>query len=233
MANLDLWEKVCKTDPDYTKHVAQRGGYTSIAPQYQIKEATEHLGPYGSGWGFESCDLDFSQLEATGLVVVRAVFFYVLGERHTFPINNSWPVKLGSGDKARVDPEFAKKAETNTMSKALSKLGFSADVFLGEFDNPDYVEVVQNQYALEKAENKLEEKAKQEAQYKEWVDKSVNTISTAISLGELKGIYQSLIRKAGITKDIVAVKVFTDAKDARKLELEAGNDASVSDNRAA
>jgi len=234
MENLELWEKVCKTDPQYTKHVAQRGGYTSISPQYQIKEATEHLGPYGQGWGFESCDLDFSQLEATSLVIVKAVFFYELNGRHTFPINNSWPVKVGSGDKARVDPDFAKKAETNTMSKALSKLGFGADVFLGEFDNPDYLEVVQKEYALEKAENKLEEKARQEQQYKEWFDASLATISRCGSMPELRGAYQSLVRKANLTKDETAIKAFTKAKDARKTELEgASNDETVSDNRTA
>lgn len=231
MNNLELWEKVCKTDPAYTKHVSQRGGYTSVSPQYQIKEATEHLGAYGQGWGFESCDLDFSQLELTGLVIVKAVFFYELsGKRNSFPINNSWQARSGSGDSVRFDPDCAKKAETNTMSKALSKLGFSADIFLGEFDNPDYIEVVQNKYALEKAENKLEEQARQDAQHKEWLDASVNTISTAINLNELKGIYQSLVRKAGLTQDVGAVKTFTDAKDKRKQTLEAENVAPISNN---
>ena len=60
MSNLDLWDKVKKTDPDYTKQVTQRGGYTSISPQYQIRCATEQFGCYGDGWGFESIDLDLS-----------------------------------------------------------------------------------------------------------------------------------------------------------------------------
>ena len=234
MENLHIWDKVCRTDPEYTKHVSQRGGYTSIAPQYQIKCATEQFGPYGEGWGFESCDLDFSQLEYTGMVLVKAVFFYhTNGKRHSFPINNCWPVKVGSGEKARVDADFAKKAETNTMSKALSKLGFSADVFMGEFDNPDYIDVVNNEFALEKAEDKLAEKERQEAAYKEWLSAALGTIGKCGTMQELQGVYKSLVRKAKLSNDEPAIKAFTKAKDTKKAELEANNDSVVSNNRAA
>ena len=44
---------------------------------------------------------------------------------------------------------FAKKAETSTMSKALSKLGFNADVFLGEHDNPIHVELMEAKARIE------------------------------------------------------------------------------------
>ena len=159
MNNLDLWDKVKKTDPEYTKEVKMRGGFTSISPQYQIMKATEQFGSYGSGWGFDSVDLDMAHIETLSLVMVKAVFFYIVGEqRNTFPINNSWSVKSGS----KIDDDFAKKAETNTMSKALSKLGFSADIFMGEFDNPDYVEAIGNEFAYEKAEDKIEEQTKQQ-----------------------------------------------------------------------
>ena len=218
MSNLELWDKVKKTDPAHVKKVNMRGGFSSIAPQYQIQCATEQFGPYGKGWGFESCDFDYSQLAVTRLVLVNAVFFYVVdGERHSFPINNSWPVM---SKKDVVDDDFAKKAETNTMSKALSKLGFSADIFMGEYDNPDYVEHVNNEFAIEKAEDKAVEAAKQEAEHQEWVDSTVELISTCQSLNELKGLYTGACRKAKLRKDDAAVLKFTRAKDARKESLE-------------
>lgn len=213
MNNLDLWDKVKKTDPENTKHVSQRGGFTSIKPQSQIKAATEQFGKYGSGWGFDSIDLDMSMVELLDVVLVKAVFFYLEdGERKTFPINNSWPVKQGT----RVDTDFAKKAETNTMGKALSKLGFNADIFMGEFDNPDYVQAVGDEYALEKAEDKIEEKTKQDAEYEEWINNSLVLINGCVTENELKGLFTGLVRKAKLYKDDATVLKFTKAKDAKK-----------------
>jgi hypothetical protein len=120
-----------------------------------------------------------------------------------------------------VDNDFAKKAETNTMSKALSKLGFSADIFMGEFDDKDYVEAITNEFALEKAEDKIEEAAKQDAEHQEWVDSVTGTIETCVTLNELKGVYSGAVRKAKLRKDDAAVIRFTRAKDERKQVLEA------------
>ena len=119
--NLKLWNAVFETDLTYTKKVNQRGGFTSIDAQYQIMTATEQFGPYGQSWGFKSIDLDYTLIDK-GLVMFKGVFFFPGGE---FPIINCKSI----GDK-RVDEEFAKKLETNTLSKALSKLGFNADVFI-------------------------------------------------------------------------------------------------------
>jgi hypothetical protein len=216
--NLALWDKVKTTDPEYTKQVNQRGGYTSVSPQYQIMQATEQFGSYGKGWGFKTIKLSLDHLDATGLVMVEAVFFYVTGDKeHTFPINNSWPVKMGE----RIDSDFAKKAETNTMGKALSKLGFSADIFMGEFDNPDYVAAISDEFALEKADNKVDEMARQEEEHQEWVRKVIESLSTCQSENELKGVFSGAVRKARLRKDDVAIARFTRAKDSRKTELEA------------
>jgi hypothetical protein len=173
--NLKLWNSVCETDPDYTKHVTQRGGYTSVSPQYQIREATEQFGPYGSGWGFESISFDYRFVSDSGLVIINAVFFYILNEkRATFPITNAWPMKSGAGDKARFDPDFAKKAETNTMSKALSKLGFSADVFLGHFDDAEYVNMMD---AKARIESDDDDKVRQvNDEFKAWFTKECDAM---------------------------------------------------------
>ena len=51
MNNTELWDSVEKTDPKFTKKVNQRGGFTAIGAQYQMRKATESFGPYGIGWG--------------------------------------------------------------------------------------------------------------------------------------------------------------------------------------
>ena len=219
--NLKFWVLLKKTDPEHTKKVSTRGGYTSISPQYQIRCATEVFGAYGTGWGYESIDLDMSVAESMGLVLVRAVFFYELdGKRSTFPINNSWPIKSGT----RVDNDFAKKAETNTMSKALSKLGFSADVFMGEFDDPDYVQAVGNEFALENAEDQIAEKAEQQKEYEDWADNVKSLLKSAMTTNELKKLFIGAAGKAKLYKDSTLIVQLNDIKDKRKIELEANKD---------
>jgi hypothetical protein len=134
--NLELWNKVEKTNPKYTKKANVKGNnITSIAPQYQIMNATEHFGVYGQSWGFKTLDFDYS-LKDEGLVSLKAVFFFPKGE---FEIINSISIWKDNA-KTKIDDNFAKKLETDTLTKALSKLGFNADVFMGKFDDVRYIE---------------------------------------------------------------------------------------------
>ena len=215
--NLKLWDAVKETDKAFTKQVNQRGGYTAITPQYQMQEATKQFGSYGIGWGFKSIDMDFSAIESLGLVIVKAVFFYILdGKEGSFPINNTWPVKQGS----RVDSDFAKKAETNTMGKALSKLGFNADIFMGLYDDPNYVEEVTNKKNLEKAEDKIAEQAKQDLVWSEWKQKELKAYDSIPNMDALKSVFTGHIKKIKLRGDDQAIRMFTMVKDQRKKELE-------------
>ncbi len=134
--NMKLWSAVCKTDPDQTKK-AKIGGMniTAIAPQYQIRKATEQFGPYGVKWGFKQIELDYSLVDKFDLVVFKGTFFCPDGE---FQIINSCKMYMDR-NKSMVDADFAKKIETDALTKALSKLGFNADVFEGKFDDHKYV----------------------------------------------------------------------------------------------
>lgn len=142
--NLKLWDSVKETDPKYTKP-AKIGGMTitAIAPQYQIMLATEQFGPYGEGFGFKSIELDYSLIEQFDLVVFKGVFFHPKGQ---FEIINSSKMYMDR-NKKMVDADFAKKIETDALTKALSKLGFNADVFMGRFDDTKYVLEMQEKYA--------------------------------------------------------------------------------------
>ena len=52
--NMKLWESVETTDPAFTTRVNQRGGFTAIGAQYQLRTATETFGPFGTGWGVKN-----------------------------------------------------------------------------------------------------------------------------------------------------------------------------------
>ena len=144
MNNLDLWDKVKETDPKYTKP-AKIGGMTitAIAPQYQIMLATEQFGTYGEGFGFKSIELDYSLIDRFNLVVFKGVFFHPKGQ---FEIINSSKMYMDRA-QSMVDADFAKKIETDALTKALSKLGFNADVFMGRFDDTKYVLEMQEKFS--------------------------------------------------------------------------------------
>ena len=136
--NMSLWNSVCVTDPQHTKRVNQRGGFTAIGAQSQIMEATKVFGPFGKGFGVS--DEKFTPFPfSEGLGLYQARLWYVLnGETnviHQFPIHSSIKYSVNG----RVDDDFAKKVATDALTKGLSKLGFNADVFLGKFDDNKYV----------------------------------------------------------------------------------------------
>ena len=146
--NMKLWNSVCTTDPQYTKRVNQRGGFTAIGAQSQLMEATKMFGPIGTGFGIH--DEKFTSFDSEGLCLYQGKLWYRLdGMLYTFPIHSSIKYSVNG----RVDDDFAKKVATDALTKGLSKLGFNADVFLGLFDDNKYV----NQLKATATANKVTE----------------------------------------------------------------------------
>lgn len=138
--NLTLWNAVSKTNPDNTKQVNQRGGFTSICAQSQIMEATRQFGPVGVGWGYDASEPIFHD----NLVFVQVTLWHG-GRANVFgPVTGGCEWK---SDKGRLDSDAVKKATTDAITKLLSQLGFNADVFLGLYDDNKYVEKVRKEFA--------------------------------------------------------------------------------------
>ena len=132
----NLWDMVSKTDPNMAKEANNgRFKFTSIDPQYQLLCATKQFGPYGHRWGLRN--FIWTQMTAQGdcpVLMLEAEFFYPdpnTGDMVSFPI--AVDGKLKPGD------DIVKKLITSARSKALSFLGFNADVFMGKFDDAEYV----------------------------------------------------------------------------------------------
>lgn len=143
MEKMTIWNTVSGTDPKYTSRVTQRGGFTAIDAYYQIRQATEMWGPYGSAWGLRN--MKRTLVMEMEMAFLDAEFFYPDGDKiAAFQIANSIDLKSRSKSGDKWDDEFVKKLETNTISKSLSRLGFGADVFMGLFDDARYV-LEQNQ----------------------------------------------------------------------------------------
>lgn len=137
---MRIWNAVCKTDPKHTKPVEFGRKFTAIDAHYQIQEATRQFGPIGEGWGYDTGEIVF----ADGLVIVPVTLWH--GDRtKTFgPIYGSTTLRDRKGN---IDKDAPKKATTDALTKALSQLGFNADVFLGKFDDNKYVDDMRKEFA--------------------------------------------------------------------------------------
>ena len=130
---LRLWSQVETTDPAHTRHVNQRGGFTAIDAQWQVLQATTAFGgPMGVGWGF-----DWTREEGPAdLFIIRGrLWFTDPATGVEGAVEQYGAASFGQ----RVDADAPKKAVTDAFTKCLSLLGFSADVFLGRFDDSKYV----------------------------------------------------------------------------------------------
>lgn len=237
--NLALWEEVEKTDPKFTKEYTGPGGFTGTAvnAQYLAKRATEQFGPCGTGWGYEVLEERFDQgaplLDKAGTVLAHAQvhtlkieLWYIGGDGERKTITHYGHTPFVNQNRFGVSTDFdaPKKSLTDAIGKCLSQLGFSADIRLGLYDDIHYVNERMGEAEIERAEDKIETRERQAAEYREWLDTTLNLIGTAQSLNELQQLYKSAMRKLDLRKDDPnrdAHKLkFTRAKDARKVDLE-------------
>ena len=203
--NMKLWQSVETTDPNFTKKVNQRGGFTAIGAQYQLRTATETFGPFGTGWGVK--DERIEKWEDAGLAVYTGTLWYrpaefrdgipVIKQESEFPIHSS--IKYHSN--GRVDDDFMKKVATDALTKGLSKLGFNADVFMGKFDDNKYVNKLTNMNGTWKKEvsDKAEKLNKED---KESImnflkDGSINSNNYKKALTRIEELYKSYTNPEG------------------------------------
>ena len=146
MGNMDIWNRVEKTDPNHTKRVELGRKFTAIDAHYQIKSATEAFGPVGVGWGY-LVSHDTISVGATLLAVADVTLWHGSRDNSFGPFRGMAEIV---GSKEKVDDDAAKKAMTDAITKGLSHLGFNADVFLGLFDDNKYVKQVTQEFSSKK-----------------------------------------------------------------------------------
>ena len=137
MDNLHIWNRVEQSDPKFLKQVSFGArSFTAIDPMYQIRCATAEFGPIGKGWGWIN-QTRFIDLSNGDKAVVADVQVW-----HGELVNAFGPFtgcrKFFDAAKGRLAEDAPKMAVTDGLTKALSHLGFNADVFLGKMDGNKY-----------------------------------------------------------------------------------------------
>lgn len=136
--NLKLWKLVDETPKEYVKEVKFGRKFNAIDPYYRIREATKLFGTFGNQWGVKNAKFEFQN--DLNLIIYTAEMWYSfktddLETQGVFPIQSSARLKNKEG---KTDEDCVKKVATDALTKGLSMLGFSADVFMGEFVDEKY-----------------------------------------------------------------------------------------------
>lgn len=221
--NLDIWKRVMRTDPRYTKPI-EGAGYvgTSINSEYMFMRATEIFGPIGMGWGFDiveekmiagapMSEAVFEGGKIIGNRILRDADGSILFEQNHSLLIEFWYVL--NGTKGRVtaygatpymyktkrgfmaDGEVMKKSLTDAIKKSLSMLGFSADVFLGWHDLPEYREENATEFAIRNASDKAEDVTRLREELDEKLAKVADTITSAVTVNEASKVHASIARE--------------------------------------
>ena len=215
--NMQIWEKVCTTDTRYTKP-AEVGGQkiTSLNGTAMIMKATEVFGPVGIGFGWSVIEERFDEGAemASGegdkrLVLGRELnhtikirfWFELDGKRGEIEQYGCTRYLYKSKFGTTTDGEAPKKSLTDAIKKSLSMLGFSADVFLGMFDDAGYVNQLKDEELIEQAEDQEAEKARQQQERLDYIKSVIDTMAGAQSPQELKKIHDVAVRKLTLRKD--------------------------------
>lgn len=238
--NMQIWDKVSTTDTRYTK-AAEVGGQkiTSLNGTAMIMKATEVFGPVGIGFGWSIVEERFD--EGSEMVSGEGDKRLVLGRElnHTIKIRFWFELDGKRGEieqygctrylyKSKygttTDGEAPKKSLTDAIKKSLSMLGFSADVFLGMFDDQTYVEQLKEEQAIEQAVDKDAEILRQKQERLDWLNSAVETMGKAVTAHELKMLNVKYIREATRRNEPTFIARITRAFEERKAAIEPGKE---------
>ncbi|ASG88442.1 hypothetical protein [Salmonella enterica] len=232
--NLKLWRSVMRTDPRFTKDITGTGfDGTSVNAEYMIMRATELFGPLGSGWGFDIQEekmmpgapmsepvYDGKNVvghrflrDADGTLVteqhhsIRIRLWYETEDRDGSVISyGATPYMYKTKHGVKCDGEAPKKSLTDAIKKALSMLGFSADVWLGLYDKPEYVAEVGVEFGIKTASEKAEDATRIRTELDEKMTRVVGTLEKAVTANEAKRVYGTLAREIEVHRKAADAK---------------------------
>lgn len=139
--NMRIWDANAVTPPSWTKRVQETKKsrpYTTVNAYRQIAAATRQFGPLGEGWGYDY-ELEYRGEGADELVLCHLTLWHGKREQ-TIPVTTAKRTHMGRGADAWIDEDAHKKVVTDAITKALSYLGFNADIYYGLFDDVAYVQ---------------------------------------------------------------------------------------------
>jgi hypothetical protein len=150
--NMELWNRLCKTNPANTKQVkksAQSREFTAVDAHSQVMAATEQWGPCGGGWGFS-----WEWIPDPDMWVASVTLRYPAKTSAPGFVGGTMECKVSQvGTKKRknkygVEDDAPKMAITDGLTKCFSYTGMNADIFLGKWESNKYVAEMREEFGL-------------------------------------------------------------------------------------
>lgn len=142
--NLRYWSKWGTTPPSMTKSVAEFGRkFTAISAYWQIGRATELWGPIGEGWGWDTPEWEILFPDDSRNSMLLFTIRFWVGDPASKGVVLLNSQKMFFKDGQKLDDDIFKKLLTDTVTKFLSYMGCSSDVFTGLFDDSRYLQKAQ------------------------------------------------------------------------------------------
>ncbi|EPU0316297.1 TPA: exodeoxyribonuclease VIII [Klebsiella aerogenes] len=232
--NMAIWRSVMRTDPRFTKQMTGTGFEgTSINAEYMIMRATEIFGPIGSRWGYEIQEdrmipgAPFSEpvykddkfvgtrmlRDGDGTLLyeqnhsIRIRLWYQNGDEEGSVIAyGATPYMFKTKNGIKCDGEAQKKSLTDALKKALSLLGFSADVWLGLYDTPEYQIENKQEFDIKNASDKAEDVTRLRNELDEKMSRVANTMEKGVTPNEVKKTFDTIAREVEVHRKAAEAK---------------------------
>ncbi|HBQ0465333.1 TPA: exodeoxyribonuclease VIII [Klebsiella aerogenes] len=232
--NMAIWRSVMRTDPRFTKQMTGTGFEgTSINAEYMIMRATEIFGPIGSRWGYEIQEdrmipgAPFSEpvykddkfvgtrmlRDGDGALLyeqnhsIRIRLWYQNGDEEGSVIAyGATPYMFKTKNGIKCDGEAQKKSLTDALKKALSLLGFSADVWLGLYDTPEYQIENKQEFDIKNASDKAEDVTRLRNELDEKMSRVANTMEKGVTPNEVKKTFDTIAREVEVHRKAAEAK---------------------------
>lgn len=222
LTNMKIWDQVSKTDTSATKSAKVNGQQiSSIDGYWVIQQATKLFGPIGIGWGYDVIEERWDDGKPFGVKQEDGSVNTIITKTHTIKLKLWYMLDGQRGEITQYghtqaiyrssygvsdDGEAPKKSLMDAIKKSLSMLGFCADVFMGQFDQPEYREQLEVEQAIAKAEDREKEIEDRRSALIAEVTSSLETLKKSTSAHEAKKIYTSIVRHLGRQQQIPSLR---------------------------
>lgn len=148
--NTKLWDALARTDPAQTKGFKRSGGFagTAVKPIYCDQRMTEHFGPCGEKWGIDEPNFQVVQAGEETMVYCWVSIWIKEPTHKIFGVGGD-KVVMKTTNGLKTSDEAFKMAFTDAVGNAYKRLGMSADIHMGLFDDSKYVNDLRREFAAE------------------------------------------------------------------------------------
>lgn len=137
--NMAVWNALRTPDRQYVKHCKfGKREFHTVDAQYTFERATNKWGPYGMLWRLVPETEEWREITVDDRVslMLSATFEYKIPMGGTSWAEGSF--RESADQKFTHGDDTSKKVRTALISKALSRIGVNADIYMGKWDDDGY-----------------------------------------------------------------------------------------------